>query len=274
MIKLGETQELKIEKQVAFGVYLGDSKEHVLLPRKEVPEGVETGNILEVFVYRDSDDRLIATMKTPRIQLEKMAVLKVKQITKIGAFLDWGLEKDLLLPYKEQTEHVHEGQMVPVVLYIDKSDRLAATMHVYRYLKSAPNYGVDRQVEGTVIQINPEMGIFLAVDDQYFGMIPIQETAKKYVLGEKVYGRVARVRADGKLVISVKDKAYRVMGEDSEKILNLLMKNGGALPYGDKSDPEKIREKFGMSKAEFKRACGRLLKNGKIKIGPYEIHSV
>lgn len=274
MIQLGKTQKLKVEKSVAFGVYLGEQDDHVLLPRKEVPDGVKPGDKLEVFVYRDSDDRLIATVKTPLIGLGKMAVLKVKQVTKIGAFLDWGLEKDLLLPYKEQTERVHEGQMVPVVLYIDKSDRLAATMHVYRYLQTAPDYGKDRQVKGTVIQVNPDMGVFLAVDGRYFGMIPIQDTTKKYALGETVCGRVSRVRDDGKLVISVKDKAYRVMGEDSEKILRLLMKNGGSLPYGDKSDPEKIREMFGMSKAEFKRAAGRLLKERKIQIGPYEIHSV
>ena len=274
MIKLGETQELKIEKVVAFGVYLGDEEQHVLLPRKEVPEGAKSGDVLEVFVYRDSDDRLIATTRTPLVRLGQMAVLKVKQVTRIGAFLDWGLEKDLLLPYKEQTEKLHEGQMVPVVLYIDKSDRLAATMHVYRYLTSAPGYAKDRLVEGTVIQINPQMGVFLAVDGRYFGMIPMQETTRKYALGEQVHGRVARVREDGKLVIAVREKAWQAMGKDSEKILELLAKNGGRLPYGDKSDPEKIRETFAMSKAEFKRAAGHLLKEGKIQIGPYEIRTV
>lgn len=271
MIKLGETQELAIYKTVSFGVYLGDEREHVLLPRKEVPEGAKTGESLSVFVYRDSDDRLIATVKTPLVRLGEMSVLKVKQITRIGAFLDWGLDKDLLLPYKEQTEKLHEGQTVPVVLYIDKSDRLAATMHVYRYLTEAPGYEKDRTVEGTVIQINPQMGVFLAVDGRYFGMIPIQEVTQKYAPGDTVHGRVARVREDGKLVIAVREKAWQAMSRDSEKILQLLGANGGRLPYGDKSDPVKIREVFSMSKAEFKRAAGHLLKEGKITVGPYEI---
>lgn len=274
MIKLGETQQLGIWKTVAFGVYLGDESEHVLLPRKEVPEGAEAGESLRVFVYRDSDDRLIATVKTPLVRLGKMAVLKVKQITRVGAFLDWGLDKDLLLPYKEQTEKVHEGQMVPVVLYIDKSDRLAATMHVYRYLVNAPGYEKDQTVEGTVIQINPQMGVFLAVDGRYFGMIPIQEVTEKYALGDTVHGRVARVRDDGKLVIAVREKAWQAMGRNSEKIWQLLEKNGGRLPYGDKSDPVKIRGELSMSKAEFKRAAGHLLKEGRIEIGPYEIKKV
>lgn len=274
MIELGQMQELTIVKKVTFGVYLGDEKEQVLLPRKEVPEGAGPGDELKVFIYRDSADRLIATMREPLARLGKMSLLKVKQITKIGAFLDWGLEKDLLLPYKEQTEKIHAGQIVPVVLYIDKSDRLAATMHVYRYLSTAKDYEVNRPVKATVIQINPKLGAFLAVDGEYFGMIPVQEMTRKYTLGEEVSGRVSRVREDGKLDISVRDKAYQMLDKDADALLAKLQEHGGTLPFGDKSDPMEIRRAFGMSKAEFKRAIGHLLKMKKITAAPYEIKAL
>ena len=151
MIELGKTQCLNVVKKVDFGVYLGTEEDKVLLPKKMVPEDIEAGDALTVFVYRDSSDRLIATTKTPKVQLGQLAVLKVSQVSKIGAFLDWGLEKDLFMPFKEQTKHVQEGDECLVALYIDKSSRLAATMRVYDYLTNAQNYVKDSAVSGTVI---------------------------------------------------------------------------------------------------------------------------
>ena len=153
MIELGKTQCLNIVKVTDFGVYLGTEEDKVLLPKKQVPDDVEVGDALTVFVYRDSSDRLIATTNKPKIQLGELKRLKVSQVTGIGAFLDWGLEKDLLMPYKEQTTHVSEGSEYLVALYIDKSGRLAATMRINKYLEKSETLVKDSAVTGTIIGI-------------------------------------------------------------------------------------------------------------------------
>lgn len=237
-----------------------------------VPEDIEAGDALTVFVYRDSSDRLIATTKTPKVQLGQLAVLKVSQVSKIGAFLDWGLEKDLFMPFKEQTKHVQEGDECLVALYIDKSSRLAATMRVYDYLTNAQNYVKDSAVSGTVIEINPDYGVYVAIDNKYFGMIPKNEVFGKINIGDIIYGRVSKVREDGKLTISLKQKAYIQMDEDSSIIYEAIKNNGGSLPFTDKASPEIIKEHFQMSKNAFKRAVGRLLKEGKIVINETSIN--
>lgn len=266
MIELGKTQCLNVVKKTDFGVYLGTEDDKVLLPGKMVPEDVEIGDALTVFVYRDSSDRLIATTKTPKIKLGETAVLKVTQVGKIGAFLDWGLEKELFLPFKEQVTHVEEGDSCLVALYIDKSNRLAATTRVYNYLTCAPNYVKDSAVTGTVIEINPERGVYVAVDDKYYGMIPKNEVFGELKVGDTVHGRVSKVREDGKLTISLKQKAYIQMDEDSNIVYNKMVANGGRLPFTDKASPEVIKAHFNMSKNAFKRAVGRLLKEGKVEI--------
>jgi hypothetical protein len=274
MIELGKQQCLNIVKKVEFGVYLGTEDDKVLLPTKQVPPDVEVGDALTVFVYRDSSDRMIATTKKPKIMLGKLAKLRVSQVSKIGAFLDWGLEKDLFLPFKEQMTHVAEGDECLVALYIDKSDRLAATMRVYNYLTNGSDYVKDSAVTGTVIEINPERGIYVAVDDKYFGMIPKNEAFGHLKIGDTFHGRVSNVREDGKLTISVKQKAYIQMDEDSSLILAKIKQNGGRLPFNDKADSELIRSYFDMSKNAFKRGVGRLLKEGKIRIGENYIEAV
>lgn len=266
MIELGRTQCLNVVKKTDFGVYLGTEEEKVLLPGKMVPEDTEIGDALTVFIYRDSSDRLIATTKKPMLELGQLAQLKVAQVGKIGAFLDWGLEKELFLPFKEQTIHVQEGDSCLVALYIDKSERLAATMRVYDYLTCAENYVKDSAVSGTVIEINPDYGVYVAVDNRYFGMIPKNEVFGKYEIGDVIHGRVSKVREDGKLSISMKQKAYIQMDEDSRLIYKTLEEKGGTLPFTDKASPEVIKSHFNMSKNAFKRAVGRLLKEGRIEI--------
>lgn len=267
MIELGKEQCLNVVKKTDFGVYLGTEEDKVLLPAKMVPSDIEIGDALTVFVYRDSSDRMIATTKKPKIMLGQLAKLRVSQVSKIGAFLDWGLEKDLFLPYKEQTTHVSDGDECLVALYIDKSDRLAATMRVYQYLTNGSDYVKDSAVSGTVIEINLERGVYVAVDDKYFGMIPKNEVFGHLNVGDTFHGRVSKVREDGKLTISLKQKAYIQMDEDSSLILEKIKLNGGRLPFNDKADPELIKEYFDMSKNAFKRGVGRLLKEGKIRIG-------
>ena len=266
MIELGKAQCLNVVKKVDFGVYLGTEEDKVLLPAKMVPDDIEVGDALTVFVYRDSSDRLIATTKKPALELGQLAVLKVSEVGKIGAFLDWGLEKDLFLPFKEQVTHLSAGDECLVALYIDKSNRLAATMRVYDYLTCAHGYVKDSAVSGTVIRINPNMGIYVAVDNKYFGMIPKNEVFGRIKVGDVVYGRVSAVRDDGKLTISLKQKAYIQMDEDASVIYDAIKQEGGELPFTDKADAQIIKERFDMSKNAFKRAVGRLLKEGKIEI--------
>ena len=272
MIQIGKKQCLNIVSRTDFGVYLGTKEEKVLLPVKQVPADVEIGDALTVFVYRDSQDRLIATTNTPKIELDRIAKLKVAQISQIGAFLDWGLEKDLFLPFKEQTYKVKPGDECLVVLYVDKSSRLCASMRrVYNYLVPADCYEKDSQVSGTEIEINPDYGAYVAIDDKYYGMIPNNELFSKVNIGDRIEGRVVKVRDDGKLMIGLRKKAYLQMDDDSQFVLDEIKKRGGRLPFNDKASPELIRSQFNMSKNEFKRAVGRLFKERKIVINPDSI---
>ena len=228
---LGKKRRLMIVKEVEFGVYLGNKDDKVLLPKKQVPKDVEVGDPVEVFLYKDSSDRLIATTQEPKITLDELAVLKVADTGRIGAFLDWGLEKDLLLPFKEQTAKVKKGDEVLVALYVDKSGRLCATMKVYEKLRTDSPYKKDDHVEGIIYETSD----------------------------------------NGKLDLSVREKAFLQMDADAAMIMKRMEEYGGKLPFNDKADPEVIKQEFGLSKNAFKRAVGRLLKEGHIKISEKNI---
>lgn len=273
MFELGKTQSLIIVKELDFGVYLGETLNasvdvRVLLPKKQVPKGSRIGDHMEVFLYKDSKDRIIATTNRPLVCVGEVGKLKVSQVTKIGAFLDWGLEKDVLLPYKEQTAKVMEGDEVLAAIYVDKSSRLAATMKVYRYLERGSGYGKDDVVRGTVYEIREELGAFVAVDDRFSALIPRKELYGEIKVGDVVTARVVDVKEDGKLDLSVREKAHIQIGKDAEKIVQIIESFDGVLPFTDKADPGVIRRETGMSKNEFKRAVGNLLKNGRIEIKP------
>jgi len=284
MLELGKKQRLSIIKKVDFGVYLAEhmpargeaanDMEKVLLPAKQVPPEFDVGDSMEVFLYKDSKDRMIATVNEPLVTLGKVARMKVAQVTKIGAFLSWGLEKDLLLPFKEQTKRVNAGEEVLAALYVDKSGRLAATMKLYPYLETAEAYKKDDMVKGTVYELAKGFGAYVAVDDRYQGMIPAKEPWNGMEPGDEITARVTAVKEDGKLDLSLRQKAYMQLDPDGEKILALLKEKGGSVPLGDKSSPEEIRETLGMSKNEFKRAIGHLYKQKQIRIGEKEIHLV
>lgn len=263
---LGKKVRLMIVKEVEFGVYLGNKEEKVLLPKKQVPRGLEAGDPVEVFLYKDSSDRLIATTNEPKLTLGELAVLKVVDVGKIGAFLDWGLEKDLLLPFREQTAKVRKGDEVLAALYVDKSGRLCATMKVYEKLRQDAPYQKDDQVEGIVYDTSDNFGVFVAVDDCYSALIPKREAFGNLRVGERVHARVIKVREDGKLDLAVREKAFLQMDTDAQMIMERLEASGGKLPFTDKADPELIKRELGLSKNAFKRAVGRLLKSGKIEI--------
>ena len=234
-MRLGEKQVLTVVKTVDFGVYLGSDEERVLLPKKQVPEGIEVGDPVEVFLYKDSSDRMIATTKEPKITLGELAVLEVADVGRIGAFLDWGLEKDLLLPFKEQTVKVEKGDRCLVSLYVDKSGRLCATMKVYPLLRTDSPYKKNDMVRGTVYGISREFGVFVAVDDRYSALIPRREVYGRMFIGQQVEARVADVKADGKMDLSVRGRIPEQMDADAQQIMERIEKNGGCLPFTDKA---------------------------------------
>ncbi len=277
MIELGKVQELEVVREKKFGVYLGEKQGDetaVLLPRKQVPEGTQIGDRLTVFIYKDSADRLIATTRKPLLQVGEVGVLTVKEVGRIGAFLDMGLEKDLLLPFKEQNHPVQAGEQCLVAVYRDKSSRLAATMNVYRYMSNGSPYQKDDRVTGTVYEINERLGAFVAVDNIYYGMIPEKELYGGIHVGDVVEARVMKVREDGKLDLSPREKSYIQIDADAEKVLSAVEEHGGVLPFNDKASPERIREEFHLSKNAFKRAVGHLLKEGRIRITENTIEKV
>lgn len=278
MLRIGEKQELTVVKKVDFGIYLADASEEkeekVLLPKKEVSEETAVGDQLEVFLYRDSKDRLIATRREPKLTVGKFAVLKVKEVSKIGAFLDWGLEKDLLLPFHEQTAKVFAGDECLVAMYVDKSGRLCATMRVYPYLYRNSPYVLNDEVDGRVYELSENFGTFVAVDDKYSGLIPRREGVTGLKPGDRIHARVTGVKEDGKLDLSIREKAYLQINEDAEMVMDVIDEYAGVLPFDDRADPEIIRREFGLSKNAFKRAVGRLMKEGRVEIRDRRIYKV
>ena len=278
MLKLGEYQKLQIIKKVEFGVYLAEDKgseEKVLLPVKQVPEGARIGDEIEVFLYRDSKDRMIATTAKPLITMGQIAPLTVKEVTKIGAFLDWGLEKDLFLPYKEMTEKVQKDQEVLIRLYTDKSNRLCGSMKkIYDQLKTNSPYQIGDEVVGRIYEFGHDFGTFVAIEDIYSGMIPKYEDVSKYHIGDCVNLRVTNVKEDGKLDVSLREKSYVQMEDDAEALLALIDAYAGVLPFTEKASPEVIKRETGLSKAAFKRAIGRLYKERKIDLSDGKIRRV
>ncbi len=277
-IELGKYQELIVTKKTDFGVFLntptGEDSQKILLPKAQVPAGTDLKDVLKVFVYKDSEDRPIATTLEPDLTLGNVARLYVTQVTPIGAFLEWGLAKDLFLPFKEQLYKVQEGDAVLVTLYIDKSERLCASMHVYDALRNDSNYQKDDEVSGRVYEISENFGVFVAIDDMYSALLPKKEVFETYRINQPIYARVAQVMEDGRLTLSVKKKIPEQMNEDADFIYRCLEQEGGFLPFHDKSAPEAIKNRFHMSKNAFKRGIGHLMKKGLITIANDGIRKV
>ena len=265
MIKLGEMQELEVAKKVDIGVYLKSEdnekpEDRVLLPIKQVSEDTKVGDKINVFVYRDSKDRIIATVKRPRIVMGEIAYLKVVEMSGIGAFMNWGLEKDLFLPFKEQVGDIKLNGEYMVGLYIDKSDRLCATMNLFKVLRTDSPYKVNDVVSGTVFSLKRGLGAMIAVDGKYLGLIHEGEILKPLRPGQSIEVRVSNIKEDGKLDLSFKDAPKLQIDKDGEKILKALIKNKGAIPLNDDSSPEEINKILGLSKSSFKKAAGHLMK--------------
>ena len=266
-MQLGKTNTLICIQRTEFGIYLSDTMdgtEKVLMPAKWVPSDLEIGDPISAFIYKDSKGRLIATTMRPKLELSQVARLRVSAVTGIGAFLDWGLEKELLLPFAQQTRRVREGEQVLAALYIDKSQRLAATMKIYHYLSTKTPYSIGDEVCGEIYEISDEFGAFVAVDDKYSALIPKREMKGTLRAGETVNARISRIHEDGKMDIDIRKKAHLQIDDDAGELLKLLSKNGGVLCVHDKSSPEEIRKATGMSKNEFKKAVGHLYRDRQI----------
>ncbi|MEG1361563.1 MAG: S1-like domain-containing RNA-binding protein [Lachnospiraceae bacterium] len=277
-MKLGERQILTMVKSVDFGIYLADEanvEERVLLPIKQVPQGIQSGDQLEVFLYKDSQDRLIATTNQPKLVLGEFALLSVASVSEIGAFLDWGLEKDLFLPFKEQLYKVQAGDEILVRLYIDKTMRLCGTMKgIYELLNQDSPYKKDDMVKGRVYELSRNFGAFVAVDDKYSALIPAHEDHSSFHVGEVIESRVVEVKPDGKLTLTMRDKSYLQMDQDAQKVMELIESYNGVLPFNDKAPADTIMEETGLSKNAFKRAVGKLYKERKIQLKDAEIRKI
>ncbi len=269
-MNLGEFQSLQVVKSVDFGVYLAkdaNDNTRVLLPKKQVPPDTQIGDTIRVFLYKDSKDRLIATTNQPKLVIGGCAALKVLSVGNIGAFLDWGLEKDLFLPYKEMTREVHADDEVLVTLYIDKSSRLCASMRdLYGLLSTSSPYQKGDLVTGRVYELSDNFGTFVAVDDKYSAMLPSHEDCSSLKVGDVIEAKVANVKPDGKLDLTRREKAYIQIETDAQQVMQVLEAYAGVLPFNDKASPEVIKREMKMSKGAFKRAVGHLYKERKIEI--------
>ena len=260
---LGHRVRLAIRRIADPGAFLGDIE--VLLPTKEIPAGARPGDELDVFIYLDSDDRPIATTRTPKLARGEVAFLDITAVTPIGAFADWGLGKELLIPFAEQARELFVGERQPIGLYLDKSSRLAGTMFVTDMLSERPRRAkLNEWIEGVAWRNDPDIGLFAILERTFVGLVPASEP-HRLSRGEAAKFRVAHVQPDGKLVLSLREQAYKVRASDGEAILAVLARPNPPR-IGDRSDPETIRDLFGLSKKAFKRAIGGLLKAGQVRI--------
>ncbi|WP_409226935.1 CvfB family protein [Gudongella sp. SC589] len=269
MIKLGKRQDLKIKRFASVGAYLNDDEDKgddVLLPNSQVPEGAQVGDEVNVMIYRDSKDRIIATTNQSLAEVGEIKKLMVISSSKIGYFMDWGLEKDLFLPFSETVGAVEKFKSYLVALYIDKSDRIAATMKIKDYLSTDSPYKENDKAEGTIYSINRDIGAFVAIDNKYDGLIQKKNLYGIYEMGDEIEVRINMVHEDGKLDLSLRERGHLQMDEDAEVILKAMKASGGFLPLNDSSPPHEIKKTLKMSKSGFKRAVGKLYKEGIIQI--------
>jgi uncharacterized protein len=273
MVDLGNYNELEIAREVDFGVYLTSEDGDILLPRKYIPEGAQVGDKVRVFVYRDSEDRVIATNLTPYATVREFACLTCKDSTDFGAFLDWGLEKDLLVPMHNQKDKMRPGYKYCVYVYLDETtDRIVGTTKLGKYLHNdeAPEELTENQEVELLVAGFTEIGIKVIIDNRYMGMLYKNEVFKELHMGDKVQGFIKTIRPDNKIDVTLRKPGTTGLSESTEaadKIMDVLQKAKGYLPLSDSSSPDEIYRIMGMSKKTFKKAIGSLYKAGKIEIG-------
>ena len=275
MIKIGKRQKMIVDRFTSVGAYLTEVEKEgeelediaILLPNNELEDReLQEGDEVEVLIYMDSEDRPVATFRKTEALVGTLAKLEVTDVNpKLGAFMDWGLKKELLLPRGQQEIPVEVGKKYLVGIYEDSKGRLSATMKIYKFLLPSTSIKKNDIVSGTVYRIEPNIGVFVAVEDRYFGLIPKIEYFKDYKVGDEIEARVIRVREDGKIDLTPRERAYIQIDDDAELILGKMRLLGDSFGFTDKSSPEEIVDYFNMSKKAFKRAMGNLLKNGKVE---------
>lgn len=264
---LGRVVELRLRRLGPPGAFFEldpDDARTILLPGAEVPAGTKVGDVLPLFVHLDSEDRPVATLRSPKVTLGEVAFLEITDVTDFGAFAAWGLAKDLLVPFAEQTREVRIGDRQPIGLYLDDTGRLAGTMRVSELLAARGRFDLDEWVEGESWRLEPEIGTFVIVERRFVGLIPASEP-HALSRGQAARFRIAHIQPDGKIELSLRGHAHEEVESDAARILEALLRPNPPR-VGDRSDPEVIRATFGLSKKAFKRAAGRLLKEGAVAI--------
>ena len=268
MLKLGQLNTLKALRQTDNGIYLIDDQfNEVLLPNKYVPEDLKLDDTIEVFLYKDSEDRLIATTLTPKLMLNGYAALEAKMVSRYGAFFDWGLEKDLMVPYSQQAKYIVEGKTYVVYLYLDeKSQRLAGSTKINNTLERT---SVELEI-GDKVNLLPyektEIGISAIVNNRYQGMLFKNEIFDTVKIGDELTGYVKKIRTDNKIDLSLNRFGYKAVDDNVQKLYEALITAGGSLHLNDKSSPKDITSQLGMSKKIFKKAVGSLYKQKRLEI--------
>lgn len=271
MLEIGKYNVLEVARMTAIGAYLASEVGEILLPTKYLPENTRPGIMLKVFVYLDSEDRLVATTLTPKAQVGEFALLQVKDTAEVGAFLDWGLEKDLLVPFREQVNQMQKGEKHLVWLYLDRSERIAASTRIGKFLeKRRIDLAVGAEVWLTFFDFS-DLGAKVIIDGRYEGLLFKSELYGRYAVGDTVKGYVAKIREDGKIDVTLRPAGSREPDGGKETVLQALRASGGFLPVGDKTPPEEISAQFKMSKKSFKKLIGNLYKEGVIEIQPQGI---
>ena len=268
MVEIGKINTLRVVKEVDFGVYLdGDDLGEILLPKRYVPEGTEPDHFVDVFIYVDSEDRWIATTEIPKAEVGDFAMMKVVQTNPIGAFLDWGLMKDILVPFKEQKEEMQEGKSYLVHVYLDdETDRIVASSKIEKYLDNIPlNYEEGQEVN-LVLGHQTDLGMNVIINGSHSGLIYQNEIFQPIHPGQKLKGYIKKIREDEKIDVSLQKSGYERVTGIAGEILEKLRKAGGFIEANDKSSPESIKYMFGVSKKVFKKAIGALYRDHLIVI--------
>ncbi len=275
-MKIGEYNTLRILRLTTVGAYLGDDEDNdVLLPNKYLTHEMSVGEDIEVFLYKDSEDRLVATTEKPFITLNEFAYLRVKEVTPFGAFLDWGLEKDLLVPFREQTTKLEEDKYYLIYLKLDtETNRLVATAKTNKYFSvDTAEIEINKQVEILICE-SFDLGVKIVIEGKFLGIIYHNDVTRKLRRGDYTIGYVYNIREDGKLDVRLEKSGYEKVEPNAERLLALINNRKGVLYLTDKSDPDDIRDTVGMSKKTFKQAVGNLYKQKKIRINPDSLEAI
>ena len=265
MVKVGDYNVMKVLREVDFGVYLDDDAEGILLPKRFVPEGLKVGDEVKVFVYHDSEGRLVATTQEPKGVVGDIVKLKAVTVTNQGAFLDWGLMKDMFVPKSKQLSGMREGAEYLVKIYIDEqTGRVAATEKIEPFLSNDELAVKEKDLVDLVVYRRTDIGYLVIINNQHTGVLHFNEIYQNIGVGDKLKGFIKTIRPENKIDVVIGKPGYERVEGEAEKILRLLQENNGYLPYHDKSHPEEIYSFFGMSKKAFKMATGNLYKQQKI----------